>query len=75
MRGTRWEYTLPMSAFLETVESCYCCKDLYQVLGVGKEASDGEIRRAYHKLSLKVHPDRVESEEVQKATLKFQVST
>jgi len=32
--------------------------DYYQVLGVGKDASDKQIKREYHKLSLKYHPDK-----------------
>ena len=30
----------------------------YLALGVHKDSSDNEIRRAYHKLSLKTHPDK-----------------
>jgi chaperone protein DnaJ len=33
-------------------------QDLYEVLGVSKAADDREIKRAYHKLSLKYHPDK-----------------
>ncbi|CAM6031289.1 unnamed protein product, partial [Sphagnum compactum] len=33
-------------------------KDYYQILGVGKTASNDDIRRAYRKLALKYHPDR-----------------
>ncbi|XVE65604.1 hypothetical protein DITRI_Ditri08aG0013600 [Diplodiscus trichospermus] len=33
-------------------------KDYYSILGVGKTCSVDEIRRAYKKLSLKVHPDK-----------------
>lgn len=33
-------------------------KDYYNVLGVEKNASNDEIKRAYRKLSLKYHPDR-----------------
>ena len=64
-----------MTSFLDVVESQFGSKDLYSVLGVDKGAKDGEIRRAYHRLSLKVHPDRVEAAEVDTATKKFQVRT
>lgn len=31
----------------------------YELLGLSTEATDQDIRTAYRKLSLKVHPDRV----------------
>jgi DnaJ family protein C protein 9 len=65
---------VPMALFLDLVETYFGSKDLYAVLGIGKESQDGEIRRAYHRLSLKVHPDRVEAGDVDSATQKFQVS-
>ena len=32
-------------------------RDYYQVLGVGKDASDDQIKKAYRKLAKENHPD------------------
>ena len=33
-------------------------KDYYQILGVGKDASDEDIRKAFRRQALRHHPDR-----------------
>lgn len=34
------------------------CKDYYEILCITKEATDSEIKRAYKKLALQLHPDK-----------------
>nr|CUU99395.1 hypothetical transcript [Hymenolepis microstoma] len=43
---------------VEAVRRVMACKNLYDVLGVSKDASEDDIKRAYKSLARKFHPDK-----------------
>ncbi len=47
-------------------------KDYYKILGVSKDSSAEEIKKAYRKLALKWHPDRCTPDKKDEAQKKFQ---
>ncbi|XP_071453236.1 dnaJ homolog subfamily C member 9-like [Hetaerina americana] len=62
-----------MPGFLDLCDKYFKTTDIYQVLGIPKDASDSQVRKAYHKISLQVHPDRVEETDKKECTEKFKI--
>lgn len=60
-------------SFLEDLEVAFGTADLYAVLGLEKSCGEEEIKKAYRKKALQVHPDRAPEGEKESATKKFQL--
>jgi len=45
-------------------------RDYYEVLGVGKDAGEREIKKAYKRLAMKYHPDRTQGDKEKEETFK-----
>ncbi|EDW68391.1 J domain-containing protein CG6693 [Drosophila virilis] len=58
---------------LELCEKYFETRDVYKLMGIAKDAKEKEIKKAYHKLSLLVHPDRVPDAQKDESTEKFKV--
>ncbi|XP_017768125.1 PREDICTED: J domain-containing protein CG6693-like [Nicrophorus vespilloides] len=60
-------------SFFDKCEEYFQSRDFYEILKIKKDANEKELKKAYHRLSLKVHPDRVEESKKLEANEKFKV--
>lgn len=58
---------------LELCEKYFATRDVYKLMEISKDAKDKDIKKAYHKLSLLCHPDRVPEAQKVESTEKFKV--
>eukprot|EP00095_Tigriopus_kingsejongensis_P011857 maker-scaffold180_size281610-snap-gene-0.26 protein:Tk11857 transcript:maker-scaffold180_size281610-snap-gene-0.26-mRNA-1 annotation:"-like protein subfamily c member 10" len=60
-----------VTIFLLLATTFIRAEDYYKILGVGKEANNREIRKAFKKLALQHHPDKSKEENAQEKFLKI----
>lgn len=62
--------------YINCIDSRTKGPNLYEILGITKDASDDDIKRAYRKLALKCHPDKnLENDPVKTERVGFNISS
>lgn len=62
-----------MANLADLCEQYFKARNFYDVLKIPTDADEKQVKKAYHKLSLLVHPDRVAEDVKAEATEKFKV--
>ena len=58
-------YPLLIALIIAAAAVVINAEDYYDILGIGKDADNREIRKAFKKLALKYHPDKSKEEDAQ----------
>ncbi|CAD7078463.1 unnamed protein product [Hermetia illucens] len=62
-----------MPLTLDLCEKFFGTRDIYALFELKKDSSEDDMKKAYYKLSLKVHPDRVPDAQKEEAAERFKV--